>query len=197
MEKENLSDRRSEEIRRLKAALKDLGWTNIDLAAHWGHSVDYISWLINNPRERPPAYADAFRGLLKRELVNVVRSSRHHSRKRKPKQLWSHSDIYAKGNRFETDSSTGLLQVDPDHKVERLEDGLTLVVTDVSRTLVKRLPSGSRDWRVLTNTQTGLTAYQYTEVDTVSFVIESTGEEVTIERGPELHKLLDIGGGAE
>lgn len=87
----------------LRSMLRAKGWSNTDLAAHWGHGVSYVSWLINNPRERPRVYDDAFRGLLERSKVVVVLEARH---KQKPRtKKWSVVDMYAVGRVFVTQSS--------------------------------------------------------------------------------------------
>jgi hypothetical protein len=92
--------------REVKALLKQKGWKSVDLAAHWGHCVAYVSWLVNNPSARPPVYDDAFRGLLQRDDVVVQREERH--RRKPPKAKWTAEAMYPKGRVFVAqDSSLG------------------------------------------------------------------------------------------
>ncbi|HEX2543292.1 MAG TPA: hypothetical protein VHL79_00340 [Ramlibacter sp.] len=82
----------------IRTMLRAKGWTNADLAAHWGHGLTYISWLINNPNDRPRVYDDAFRGLPPRNSVNVRLEPRH--RKKKPAKKWSIPEMYPLGRVF-------------------------------------------------------------------------------------------------
>lgn len=91
--------------RDVRALMRAKGWSNIDLAAHWGHSVSYISWLIHNPHERPRVYDDAFRGLLERARVEVVLETRHKTRPRAGKKKWAVVDMYPVGRVFVTQDS--------------------------------------------------------------------------------------------
>jgi len=103
----------------VRALLRAKGWTNADLAAHWGHGLTYISWLVNTPNERPRVYDDAFRGLPHRSSVQVHLEARHR-RKRQPKRKWTALEMYPVGRVFVTqDSSLGP------------EEGTELVVTAV------------------------------------------------------------------
>jgi hypothetical protein len=63
--------------RQIKTLLRERGWTATDLAARWGHSVTYMSRLVNDPFGRPKVYEDAFLGLPDRASVEVVRERRH------------------------------------------------------------------------------------------------------------------------
>lgn len=106
--------------RQVKAVLKAKGWRGVDLAAHWGHSVAYISWLVNNPLERPAPYDDAFRGLLPRSEVDVVREDRH--RRKKPQPRWTLEAMYPIGRVFVAlDSALGP------------EEGTEMAVSEVER----------------------------------------------------------------
>ena len=87
----------------LRKMLRAKGWSNAELAAHWGHGVSYVSWLINNPRERPRVYDDAFRGLQERSSVEVVLEARHKPKPRTRK--WAVPDMYPVGRVFVTQSS--------------------------------------------------------------------------------------------
>lgn len=87
----------------VRAMLRVKGWSNADLAAHWGHGVSYVSWLINNPHERPRVYDDAFRGLQERSRVEVVLEARHKPKPRAKK--WAVPDMYPVGRVFVTQSS--------------------------------------------------------------------------------------------
>lgn len=90
----------------IRAMLRAKGWTNADLAAHWGHGLSYVSWLINNPNERPRIYDDAFRGLPPRSSVEVRLEPRH--RKKKPAPKWTVPQMYPLGRVFLThDCSLG------------------------------------------------------------------------------------------
>lgn len=91
--------------REVRALMRAKGWSNIDLAAHWGHSVSYISWLIHNHRERPRVYDDAFRGLLERSSVEVVLEARHKTKPRPEKKKWAVIDMYPVGRVFVTQDS--------------------------------------------------------------------------------------------
>jgi hypothetical protein len=83
----------------IKAIVKQRGWTFVDLAARWGHSVFYMSRLVNQPHTRPPAYDDAFRGLPLRADIHVDREPRHR-RKKKAGQLWSRAQMFPTGRLF-------------------------------------------------------------------------------------------------
>lgn len=107
--------------RDVRAMMRAKGWSNIDLAAHWGHSVSYVSWLINNPHDRPRVYDDAFRGLMERSRVDVVREPRHKTKPR-PDKRWSVVDMYPVGRVFVTENS----RLGP-------EEGTDLAVTGVRR----------------------------------------------------------------
>jgi len=122
----------------VRAMLRAKGWTNSDLAAHWGHGVSYVSWLINNPHDRPRVYDDAFRGLLDRSRVEVTLEARHKTKPR-PKK-WGVPDMYPVGRVFVTQNS----RLGP-------EEGTDLAVTDVLR-----LRSGVRvTFEVLAGDATG------------------------------------------
>ena len=184
------------EPKTLKAHLKTLGWTNIDLAAHWGHSVDYISWLVNNPHDRPKVYGDAFRGLRERKDVEVVRQVRHKTRGRRKPEYWTHDEQYAPGKRFITDGGVVILQADDRDKPLRLDDEMVLVVVNVGKATVKRKPPSSGDWRDLLgsgNQRPQVGGSQTLEVSVVNFVLADSGDQICIESGPELLKLLDAG----
>lgn len=104
----------------VRAMLRSKGWSNADLAAHWGHGVSYVSWLINNPYERPRVYDDAFRGLQERVKVQVVLEPRH---KQKPRaKKWAVPDMYPVGRVFVTQTS----RLGP-------EEGTDLAVAEVRR----------------------------------------------------------------
>lgn len=104
----------------LRAMMRAKGWTNAQLAAHWGHSVSYVSWLINNPHERPRVYEDAFRGLLERAAVDVVLEARHKPKPRPRK--WGVPEMYPLGRVFITQDS----RLGP-------EEGSELVVRQVAK----------------------------------------------------------------
>lgn len=104
----------------VRAMMKRKGWTNADLAAHWGHGVSYVSWLINNPHDRPRVYDDAFKGLQDRRAVEVVLEARHKKRAR-PKK-WGVSDMYPVGRVFVTQNS----RLGP-------EEGSEMAVVEVQR----------------------------------------------------------------
>ena len=88
----------SAEIRLL---VRDRGWTFVDLAARWEVSVTWMSRLVNNPHSRPAVYDDAFRGLPRRDTVEVQRESRH-IRKRKPApRAWSPDEMFPRNRLFE------------------------------------------------------------------------------------------------
>jgi hypothetical protein len=87
-----------QEIRDL---VKERGWTFADLAARWGHSVFYMSRLVNQPHSRPPVYEDAFRGLPRRESTEVKREARH-VRRKKPSALWTKAQMFPEGRVFES-----------------------------------------------------------------------------------------------
>jgi hypothetical protein len=106
--------------REVRAVMRSKGWSNIDLAAHWGHSVSYISWLVHNPHERPRVYDDAFRGLLERSKVEVVLEARHKTKPRPEKKRWTVIDMYPVGRIFVTQDS----RLGP-------EEGTDLAVTSV------------------------------------------------------------------
>lgn len=76
----------------LRSLLRRLGWRNADLAARWGHSTSYISWLVNRPGERPPVYRDAFRGLPERSAVEVRLQPRHLPKPRRKR--WGPRKMY-------------------------------------------------------------------------------------------------------
>jgi hypothetical protein len=82
----------------VRELLRSKGWTNVDLAAVWGHSTAYISWLVNHPAERSPVYHDAFHGLPNRSSVEVRLEGRHKPRPRK--RAWSIRDMYPIGRVF-------------------------------------------------------------------------------------------------
>lgn len=88
----------------IRTMLRAKGWTNADLAAHWGHGVSYISWLINNPNERPRVYDDAFRGLPARSSVDVRLEPRH--RKKKAAKKWTVPEMYPLGRVFITQNGS-------------------------------------------------------------------------------------------
>lgn len=104
----------------VRSLMRARGWSNADLAAHWGHGTSYVSWLINNPRERPRVYDDAFRGLLERSQVKVVLEARH---KKKPRaKKWAIPEMYPAGRVFVTQTN----RLGP-------EEGTDLAVIDVRR----------------------------------------------------------------
>jgi hypothetical protein len=104
----------------IKAILKSKGWTNVDLAARWGHSETWISQLINDPHKRPPAYDDAILGLPHRKLVAVVRQARHGRRTRKKNGFLS----------FEQTWPIGSIHEATDSRI--VEEGTRLVLIDRS-----------------------------------------------------------------
>lgn len=114
--------------RDLRSALRSKGWTNVDLAAHWGHSVSYVSWLVNNPHERPRVYEDAFRGLQDRGAVPVVREPRHTPKPRLKK--WAVGEMYPVGRVFVTqDNRLGPEEGTDLAVVQVAKDGDTYLVT--------------------------------------------------------------------
>lgn len=104
----------------IRAMLRLKGWTNADLAAHWGHGITYVSWLVNNPGERPRVYDDAFRGLPLRSAVEVRREARH--QRKKPARKWGAAEMYPIGRVFVTETSS----LGP-------EEGTEMAVTAVQR----------------------------------------------------------------
>lgn len=86
----------------IKALLKDRGWSNVDLAAHWDISSAWLSTMVNRADLRPKMYDDAFRGLLPRSNVTVVRQARHIRKPPKRKdRLWSFGEMFPRGRLFE------------------------------------------------------------------------------------------------
>lgn len=104
----------------VRSMLRERGWTNADLAAHWGHSISYVSWLVNTPNERPRVYDDAFRGLLPRSQVEVHLEPRH--RKKKAPKKWTIAEMYPPGRVFITQNG----RLGP-------EEGTELVVRAIRR----------------------------------------------------------------
>ena len=103
----------------IKKLVKERGWTFADLAARWGHSVFYMSRLVNEPHKRPPAYEDAFRGLPPRDSTVVKREPRH-TRKPAASRLWSTRAMFPKGRVFQALDSTC-----------QIDEGTRLSVTSV------------------------------------------------------------------
>lgn len=86
----------------IKDLLKQRGWINVDLAAHWDISAAWLSTMINRADLRPKVYDDAFRGLPPRSEVNVVRQKRHIRKPPKPKpRLWSFAQMFPTGRLYE------------------------------------------------------------------------------------------------
>lgn len=86
----------------IKELLKERGWSNVDLAAHWDISSAWLSTMINKAELRPRMYDDAFRGLLPRSKVTVVRQARHIRKPPKPKaRPWSFDEMFPRGRLFE------------------------------------------------------------------------------------------------
>lgn len=104
----------------VRAMMRVKRWTNVDLAAHWGHGVSYVSWLINNPLDRPRVYDDAFRGLPDRDKVEVTLEARHRQKPRLRK--WTVADMYPVGRVFVTQNS----RLGP-------EEGIELAVKEVRK----------------------------------------------------------------
>lgn len=91
-----------DQIRRL---MKERGWTNIQLAGHWGLALNYVSWLINHPLDRPRVYDDAFRGLLPRDQVEVTLEGRHRRPQWTPRTQATEA-MFPPGARYITENST-------------------------------------------------------------------------------------------
>lgn len=104
----------------LRSMLREKGWRNADLAAHWGHGTSYISWLINNPNDRPRVYDDAFRGLPERAKVQVRLEERH--KRKAPTRKWTVPEMYPVGRVFITQNA----RLGP-------EEGTELAVVTVAR----------------------------------------------------------------
>jgi hypothetical protein len=86
----------------IKDLLKQRGWINVDLAAHWDISAAWLSTMINRADLRPRVYDDAFQGLPHRSEVNVVRQKRHIRKPPKPKpRLWSFAEMFPTGRLYE------------------------------------------------------------------------------------------------
>jgi hypothetical protein len=85
----------------IRGLIRERGWSFVELAARWDVSVTWMSRLVNNPHSRPAVYDDAFRGLPRRETVEVQREPRH-IRKRKPApRAWSLQEMFPCNRLFE------------------------------------------------------------------------------------------------
>lgn len=89
---------------RIRQLMRERGWTNIQLAAHWGLALNYVSWLINHPLDRPRVYDDAFRGLPMRSEVEVNLETRHKRPQWKPKTQATEA-MFPAGARWITENS--------------------------------------------------------------------------------------------
>jgi len=124
--------------RQVKALLREKGWKAVDLAAHWGYSISYVSWLVNHPLDRSKLFEDALRGLLPRSEVEVKREDRHIPKPRD--KAWQPEEMYPDGRVFITlDSRLGP------------EEGTELVV--VGR--IRRADGLAVQFRVLSGDATG------------------------------------------
>ncbi len=80
----------------IKTILRSRGWRMVDVAARWGHSVTWLSRLVNEPASRPAYYDDAFAGLPLRASVEVTREPRH-KRVATPKQALGAFEMFPPG----------------------------------------------------------------------------------------------------